>query len=263
MSATSSLTQYMLRLAQAHISLIFIILILPLAHPLAAQSAAQSERARIEANIRQLEGQLVAAQGDGAKQLSARIGELRLRLFEGDFQPGDAIALSVRGEQQLTDTFTVEQPRELRLPGMSPIDLTGVLWDEVGFYLQRELSRYLRNPEVTAHAFIRLGVLGAVGQPGFYLFRPERPVPDILSAAGGFATNAKGNDAEVRRMGERIIGSKTLRLAMAAGWNLRQLQVRAGDEIYVPAAGRAMGPREWLYVITGLVGLSFTLLAAL
>ncbi len=146
---------------------------------------------------------------------------------------------------------------------MSPIDLTGVLWDEVGSYLQRELSRYLRNPEVTAHAFIRLGVLGAVGQPGFYLFRPESPVPDIFGAAGGLAKNAKVNDAEVRRMGKRIIGSKTLRLAMAAGWNLRQLQVQAGDEIYVPAAGPRLGPREWIYVITGLVGLSLTLVAAL
>src|SRR5687768_2701497 len=44
--------------------------------------------------------------------------ELRERLRDGDFQVGDRIVLSVRGDSALTDTFVVRAGRTLSLPNV-------------------------------------------------------------------------------------------------------------------------------------------------
>ncbi len=235
-------------------------LLFALASELAAQSADEGERGRTQARISELEAQLLVADRD-LEDLYAELARLRSRLVDGDFGPGDPVAIEVVGDSALTDTFTVELPRQLRLPGLEPLDLTGVLVDELQPYLEAHIARFVRDPTVVAYPLVRVAVTGAVSAPGYYLFRPETPAVDIFGAAGGFANSAKTNDVELLRSGEEIIGSKELNQAMAAGWSLRQLEVRSADEFHVPEKARLMTTREWVLTITGIVGLGLTLLA--
>ncbi|UCC81679.1 MAG: SLBB domain-containing protein [Gemmatimonadota bacterium] len=226
---------------------------------LAAQSADEGERERIQARISELEAQLLVA--DHADDIYAELTRLRSRLVDGDFGPGDAVAIEVVGDSALTDTFTVEVLRELRLPGLEPLDLTGVLVDELQPYLEAHVSRFVRDPTVVAHPLIRVAVTGAVSSPGYYMVRPETPALDVFGAAGGFNNLAKTNDVELRRSGKEIVDSKELRQAMAAGWSLQQLEVRSADEFHVPEKPRPMTTREWVMTVTGLVGVGLALFA--
>jgi hypothetical protein len=242
------------------VTVLTLTLLFVLAPQLAAQSADGGERGRVQARISELEAQLLVVDR-GLDDLYAELARLRSRLVDGDFGPGDPIAIEVVGDSALTDTFTVEAPRQLNLPGLEPLDLTGVLADELQPYLEAHIARFVRDPAVVAYPLIRVAVTGAVSAPGYYMFRPETPALDIFAAAGGFANAAKTNDVELRRAGEEIVGSKELNRAMAAGWSLRQLEVRSADEFHVPEKARLMNTREWVMAITGIVGLGLTILA--
>jgi protein involved in polysaccharide export with SLBB domain len=235
--------------------------LLALAFPLFLASAPpaygqfESSRAMLERRTALLEARIAGGEADEASQ--AELDWLRRRMVQGDFRPGDAIVLIVRGDSVLTDTFRVQPPRELVLPGIEPIDLTGILRDELDPYLDVELGRYLRDPYVTAYALIRVGVTGTVERPGFYMFRPETPVIDVFAIAGGFRQRSKTEAIELRRGGQTVVPPSTFQLALAGGWDLQRLDVQPADEIYVPEAPRPMTTRE--IVLTAISLLSFTL----
>ena len=77
---------------------------------------------------------------------------VRKRLAEGDFQPGHRILLFVDSDTALSDTFTVRADQKLLLPNLPEISLAGVLDSELQSYLETQLARYIRNPNVRAQA---------------------------------------------------------------------------------------------------------------
>lgn len=56
----------------------------------------------------------------------------------------------VAGQGNLTGSFQVESGSSVHLPDIPAGSLSGVLRSEIETYLRTELSRYLRNPDVTA-----------------------------------------------------------------------------------------------------------------
>src|ERR1041385_327031 len=52
---------------------------------------------------------------------------IKTRLAEGDFQAGDRVAISVDGQESMTNTFDVGNGRLLLLPGVGNVSLNGVL----------------------------------------------------------------------------------------------------------------------------------------
>jgi len=238
----------------AHSFLLLIAFPLILASASPAYSQFESVRQMLERRISLLEARV--AGGEYEAQDLAELDWLRRRLVEGDFRAGDAIVVEVRGDSILNDTFRVEPPRDLVLPGIDPIDLTGILRDELDPYLDRELARYLREPQVSAYALISIGVVGEVSAPGYYLVRPETPVIDMFGRAGGLRQRAKTEDIQVRRGGETVVDPVVFQTALAGGWHLSRLDIQPADEIYVPEAPRPMTTRE--IVLTAISILSFT-----
>lgn len=167
-------------------------------------------------------------------------GLVRTRLQQGDFQVGDQVALTVEGEPTLTATFTVQGGRVLRLPTLGEIPLAGVLRSELDEHLRRQISRYIREPVVTARSLVRISITGQVRQPGFYVVPAESLLSDALMAAGGPSATAKLSAIRVERGAERVWEGEPLRQAMVEGRTLDQMSIRAGDQVVVPAEG---GPR--------------------
>lgn len=160
---------------------------------------------------------------------------LQRRLSDGDFQPGDGVALSIDGEQVFTDTFVVSPTRDIELPMAGTVSLRGVLYSEIEPYLTQQLSRVLREPVVHARGMIRMAVTGAVPRPGYYLVPGDAPLSETFRIAGGLAANAKLQHARALRGGETVLDESAMRSALAAGRTLDQLSLGSGDELSVPA----------------------------
>jgi hypothetical protein len=171
--------------------------------------------------------QAVAA-GEGPRAAAARE-----RLANGDFQPGDRIALFVQGEPTLTDTLAVRANQILHLANIPDISVHGVLRSELQDYLKQQLGQYLRNPDIRAVALVRVDVLGPVGRPGFYSAPADELASDVVMQAGGLGQNADLSKTTIRRGDATVLTSDRVQEAFARGETLDQLDVRAGDAIVV------------------------------
>lgn len=168
-------------------------------------------------------------------QAAREASYVRERLESGDFRVGDRIVLQVRGEPQLSDTLTVTGSQTLDLPEIGPVSLAGVLRSELQGYLTETLGQYLREPDVRASALIRIAVLGAVGNPGFFTLPASALLEDALMRAGGPGGTADLGDLRVQRGDETVWEGELLQRAMVEGRTLDQLSLQAGDRIIVPA----------------------------
>src|SRR5690606_31855998 len=102
----------------------------------------------------------------------------------------------------------------LVLPAIGEVPLEGVLRAELQDHLAQHIGRFIRDPVVRARSLIRLEVIGAVAQQGFYTIPSDILVSDALMLAGGPATNADVERVRVERNRQVIWSSDRLRRAM-------------------------------------------------
>ena len=173
------------------------------------------------------------------------IALIQTRLDEGDFRIGDRVILSVQGEWPTPDTFPVEAGPGITLPVMGRIDLRGVLRSELEGHMTKELGRFIQNPIVQAESLVRISILGEVGQPGFYTVPATMLVGEALMRAGGPGQNSDLDRLYIERQESgderRIWEGETLQDAMAQGFTLDQMNLRAGDLIQLPP----VPTRQW------------------
>jgi protein involved in polysaccharide export with SLBB domain len=176
------------------------------------------------------------------------------RLDEGDFQVGDQVALAVEGEQQLTGAFPVAPGLVLKLPLVGDVPLAGVLRSELQEHLARHLEQFIRNPVVQARSLIRISIVGVIGKPGFYVVPSESLLTEALMAAGGPSVATDLARLEIERGGTTIWAGQPLQDAIAQGWTLDQLSIRAGDQLVLPPvkASGSVGGLPWRQVLTGV-----------
>ncbi|HEX8691009.1 MAG TPA: polysaccharide biosynthesis/export family protein [Longimicrobium sp.] len=206
-------------------------------------SRLQPTRAELQALLARFEA-AAAAPSTAAEEREHARGEaelIRARLQGGDFHPGDQVALEVEGETQLTDTFTVAPGPVLELPTVGDVPLAGVLRSELQQHVRAHLARYIREPVVRARPLVRIAVTGQVRTPGYFTVPAGSLISDVLMAAGGPLPTARLAAARVERGDRRIWEGKAMRDALAQGFTLDQMSLRAGDQVHVPAenGGRA------------------------
>lgn len=234
----------------------------PVAAPTQAQAQTQVQGAAVGAVVARsptrsdLEAR--AAQLERDPRRRAEAAAIRARLREGDFRVGDAIVLNVVGVTQFSDTFPVRAGRVLQLPEVAPIPLGAVLRTELQPHLQRHIGRYVINPTVEAHSLVRVAVAGAVARPGFYEVRPDAPVSEAVTVAGGLAPGGDATKMSVRRAGRVLIPESAVRSSVAMGATLDDLSIRPGDELRVGARSQANWvdiARTAAYVVAAATGL--------
>jgi protein involved in polysaccharide export with SLBB domain len=225
---------------------------------------ALATRAELEAGLAQLE-QVIGSPGFSKSYRQAREKEaamVRQRLAEGDFQVGDQVDVMVVGEQSLSNKFTVLSDRTLSLPQLPPISLQGVLRSEIRDHLTREISKYIKNPQVTIQgSAIRLAILGSVGRPGYYTMPADELVSSAIMQAGGPAPGVKMEKSSVRRQGKEVIAGTEIQSAISGGQSLDQLNLHGGDELVIgqPRGGGGVSGgslRNWLFPVQILLSIS-------
>ena len=198
--------------------------------PLAAQSGDGANDLGLGATRHALEAR--AAHAD-AREAAA----IRARLARGDFRIGDRILLTVEGEKELSDTFTVGLGAQLTLPLIGNVPLEGVLRSELQDYLTHRLAQNLRDPDVHTRAFVRLSIQGAVTHPGYYGVPADALLSDALMAAGGTTLEANVTRLRIERDGKPVWEGKALQQAIAEGRTLDGAGLVAGDQVIVPKRG--------------------------
>lgn len=203
----------------------------------------QATRSELQASLGELE-KYAASSGYSSRlrgEKSREAAMIRARLEEGDLQVGDQIEINVVGQPAFSDTFVVALGRILTLPGLPDIPLQGVLRSEAQEYLTKQLSRYIREPQVRVRTKIRLSVVGSVGRQGFYQIPADVRADDAIMAAGGPAPDADLKKVFVRRGTTEIWTQDALLEAMRQGLTLDQLNLRAGDELVLDPRKRPGG----------------------
>jgi len=176
------------------------------------------------------------ASSGGVKDAArANVARIRERLEQGDFRVGDRVVLSVQGEPNLPDTVVVEPGPQITLPLFGSISLAGVLRSEIQEHLTRELGRIIRDPVVRAQGLMRLSIQGSVGSPGFYVVPADMLVSDALMIAGGPAGGANLDALRIERGPTRLLEGRAMQDALLQGRTLDQLNLQAGDQIFLPA----------------------------
>jgi protein involved in polysaccharide export with SLBB domain len=180
---------------------------------------------------------------------------VRNRLEFGDFSTGDRIWMLVEAESALTDTFTVRDGPMLSLPLLGDVSLEGVLRAELVDHLTSFVSRFIRNPVVSARSLIPLTVVGGVAAPGFYTVPTDGLFTDALGLAGGPTATAVINEITVERDGEILYGKEFIAQAIIEGRTIDHLSLEAGDQILVPVNEPGGGVVAILTVIGALIAI--------
>jgi hypothetical protein len=195
---------------------------------------------------------------DRSETLRRYAAELRARMRTGDFQAGDNLLLSVRGDTTLSGTYTVQPSRTLIVATLPPIPLTGVLRSELQPYLAGRLRTFVRDTLLRGTPLVRIGVLGEVTHPGYYRVSLDQKLSDALMVAGGPTAQADLPRTTIRRGEATVLTESAVRDAMIRGLPLDKLDVDSGDELVVVAPRQ----RNWT-LITQLAGLATGIVLAL
>jgi protein involved in polysaccharide export with SLBB domain len=184
--------------------------------------------------------------------------ELRTRLRDGDFQPGDRIVLVTRGDSTSVDTLTVESDRTVAFRKLPAIPLNGVLRTELHDYLTQQLRKYVKRDIVSATPLVSVGVLGDVLHPGYYRVPLQITMGDLLMVAGGPLPQADLTRVRVRRGRTTIVDEHASRDAMVRRLPLGELGIEPGDEVLLTQPPQ----RNWM-LITQIVGVATGLVLTL
>ena len=228
-----------------------------LAAPLVGQGQGprQANRAELTAMLDSLEHALPQIDDDNRILAEMSVVALQRRLDEGDVWPGDVVTLRVAGEDRWTADFTVTPTRSIELESIEAVSLANVLHSELEESITLQLAKYLRDPLVQVEVLKRIGILGAVGNPGFFTVTGSILVSEAVMLAGGPGDNSNVDRIEFRRLGQPLpVGTRVVWESMS----LDDLGVRSGDEMFVPTNPRSLG--AFLLAALGLVA-TITLIA--
>lgn len=229
--------------------------------PTAIESgSALQTRAELEELLALYDNVLSSAAYSNAAKQSARENAqmIRDRLEYGDFRLGDRIAVEVQGEPTLPDTVAVQVGPSITLPLFGRISLAGVLRSELQSHLEQELSSFIHTPVVRASGLVRMSIQGSVGQPGFYWLPADVLLSEAIMVAGGPAGNSNLDRLRVQRGNVVLLESEEVSESIRIGLTLDQLNLRAGDEIFLPVRTTGRGFFGSIGAIAGIVGsLSF------
>ncbi|HEX7242954.1 MAG TPA: polysaccharide biosynthesis/export family protein [Longimicrobiaceae bacterium] len=148
-------------------------------------------------------------------------------------RPGDAVALKIWNEPEMSDTFAISASGEVVLPRLGDVRVTDLGVVELQDSLRRAFSVYLRNPSVEVTVLRRVSVQGEVREPDLYMVDLTMTLRDVIARAGGVSSEGDPGRIFVVRGGERIRFGKGDQARFTAA------DLLSGDQVVV-------GQKSWL-----------------
>jgi polysaccharide export outer membrane protein len=126
--------------------------------------------------------------------------------------PLDTITLSVYGVEALNTETQVDSSGRISIPLVGTVDVRGKTAPEVSRFVERELTRYVKNPQVTVNvrnsASQVVTVDGEVEKPGLYPVTNQMTLMRAIASAEGIGEFGRTEDVVVLRTvdGHRMAG---------------------------------------------------------
>jgi polysaccharide export outer membrane protein len=169
---------------------------------------------------------------------------------EARLVPGDVIRLNIWREPDLTGEFLVHEDGAAVLPKLGSIHVIDYTPTELKTRVVEEYSKTLRNPSIEVVVLRRILISGEVSNVGVYPVDPTMTLVEALALAGG-PTPAARNDRVFLIRGEREI-----EIDMDEAPEVRNLALRSGDQLLVPASSTWV--RNWKLLV-GMVSSTISL----
>lgn len=159
---------------------------------------------------------------------------------DGGFKimPGDAIILTVFGEESLSGRYEIEEDGTINIPPIGRIKVGGMISNEIENFIVNCLKDgYLIEPrvkvEIIPSPLRNVFVLGEVRNPGAYDPRKGKTMIDFILVAGGPTPSSSDPVILLRREGNSLkrVGSFFLSELIKTGD--MGIGVEAGDVIYL------------------------------
>ncbi|GAB6067015.1 polysaccharide export protein [Methylothermus subterraneus] len=120
--------------------------------------------------------------------------------------PGDSLEMFVWGNPEITRTVVVRPDGKISAPLVEELPATGKTPYQLARDIEKELSRYIRNPLVTVivSGFVgpfseQIRVVGEAANPQAVPYREHMTLLDLMIAVGGVTEFAAGNRATLVR----------------------------------------------------------------
>ena len=170
----------------------------------------------------------LAACGGGPKGLP--ISELE-PIPTSVVKPGDIVHLEFWQQEALTGERIVDRSGNIHLPLIGSVYVAGLDAYQIQDQLTAFYSQYYADPLIVVSVRLGVNVTGEVRQPARYAVDPAFNVLDVLGLAGGLTYDAKQEEIQFNRGGQRyFINLNEAQLADDPDLLLLQ----SGDWIYVP-----------------------------
>ena len=140
---------------------------------------------------------------------------------------GDRIRVIVFGQDNLSNTYSVDGSGAVALPLIGPVRARGLTTFELANEIARKLRRkYVKDPKVTAEVETHrpFFILGEVNRPGQYPFVNAMTVEAAVAIAEGYTERAKKRFVRLTRRFEGVMST----VMVPADY-----PVQPGDTIYV------------------------------
>lgn len=158
--------------------------------------------------------------------------------------PGDNIQVQLFGKENVDYDLVVSREGVLRFPGIGPISVAGLKFDELKQNLQDRVKRQMigvkANITMGALRSIRIFVLGDVIRPGSYTVSALSNMTNALFYSGGIQPIGSLRNIQLKRNGE-LITELDLYDLLLHGDTSGDKRLQPGDVIFVPPIGKTIG----------------------
>ncbi len=180
-----------------------------------------------------------SANADAGTELSAYAEQMRAAY---QIQPGDKLAISVYGEEDLQKEVVVRPDGGITFPLVGDLQAGGRSVAQLQQDIAAGLTRYISEPEVSVTVQEVVGnkvfVLGQVKNPGEYVLTGGTSVLQALSMAGGITAFANRSKIKVIRR-DKVTGQETVipfdygKVMRGKGLD-KNIVLMSGDTVIVP-----------------------------
>jgi polysaccharide export outer membrane protein len=154
--------------------------------------------------------------------------------------PGDELLIRVWGKIDLDARVTVDRNGQIALAKVGTLNVAGLRYEQLEDYLRMAIGSLYKGFELNVALgklrSIQILVLGSARRPGQYTVGSLSTLVDALFASGGPSSTGTMRHIQLRRDSRMVVDFDLYDLQQK-GDKTHDVQLLAGDEIYIPAVG--------------------------
>ena len=158
--------------------------------------------------------------------------------------PGDNIQVQLFGKENAEYDLVVSREGQLRFPGIGPISVAGLRFDELKQSLHDRIARQMigvkANITMGTLRSIRIFVLGDAIRPGSYTVSALSNMTNALFVSGGIQPIGSLRNIQLKR-GGKVVTNLDLYDLLLKGDTSGDRRLQPGDVIFIPPIGNTVG----------------------